>query len=53
MRLDNDRFKRTVDRMLRVWYAGFIVLFVIMGYKTYAQMPLSFLEEHTVVVFSK
>ncbi len=26
---------------------------VIMGYKTYAQMPLSFLEEHTVVVFSK
>lgn len=26
---------------------------VIMGYKTFIQMPQSFLEEHTVVVFSK
>ena len=26
---------------------------VIMGYKTFIQMPYSFLEEHTVVVFSK
>ena len=26
---------------------------VIMGYKTYIQMPQSFIEEHTVVVFSR
>ena len=26
---------------------------VIMGYKTYQQMPVSFLENHTTVVFSK
>jgi hypothetical protein len=31
-----QKFARIVDRILKIWYAGFIILAVIVSYKVFA-----------------